>query len=271
MRLRALITAHAFSATLAMAGEGIVSLNVCADQYLLTTRARDHIRSLSYFADDPALSWQAQAAHGLPRNSGHGETLVRHPPAMVIAGRHDPRAKLDMLSQHGVKLAYITPWHGIAHGRDEIRAVTAALGVPLEGEALITRIDAALARAKGAAIRPATVLRLHRRGYVAPGDNLMADIIAATGLIDQGIQSGFQGGVLPVERIIALRPDYLVMNAGSADESDQGAALLAHPALAKLYPPDRRILIPALLSVCEGPSTPDLIDAVADAVRRTVR
>ena len=49
---------------------------------------------------------------------------------------------------------------------------------------------------------------------------------------------------------------------------DQGEALLAHPALAALYPPDRRILLPERLTVCGGPSLPEAIDWLASEARR---
>ena len=274
MRLRLILAAMlGLSAPMtgAAAAGGIVSLNVCADQYLLTMAGREPIRSLSLFAADRTLSWQAAAADGVVRNAGHGETILLDPPALVIAGQHDPRAKLELLSAKSIPVAAIVPWRSVAHGRDHIRTISAAIGDARAGEALIARIDAALDRARGAAARPATVIRLHRRGYVAPGDNLMADIIAATGLSDLGARAGFSGGVLPVERILALRPDYLIMNGQDAAVADQGAALLAHPALERLYPPEKRIIVPAILSVCEGPSTPALIDAVAHAVRNTVR
>jgi iron complex transport system substrate-binding protein len=49
---------------------------------------------------------------------------------------------------------------------------------------------------------------------------------------------------------------------------DQGSALLAHPALAELYPPERRIAMPERLTVCGGPSLPAALETLAGEARR---
>ena len=40
-------------------------------------------------------------------------------------------------------------------------------------------------------------------------------------------------------------------------------ALLAHPALVALFPPERRIALPERLTVCGGPSLPAALDWLA--------
>jgi iron complex transport system substrate-binding protein len=52
---------------------------------------------------------------------------------------------------------------------------------------------------------------------------------------------------------------------------DQGSALLWHPALLAAVPPERRLYVPANLTICGGPSTPFAIDAVAAEVRAKVK
>jgi iron complex transport system substrate-binding protein len=52
---------------------------------------------------------------------------------------------------------------------------------------------------------------------------------------------------------------------------DLGSAFLHHPSLLRALPPERRLTIPARLSLCGGPSTPVLIDTLAAEARAKVR
>ena len=48
----------------------------------------------------------------------------------------------------------------------------------------------------------------------------------------------------------------------------QGALYLTHPALQKLYPPARRIVLPARYTLCAGPSLVGAFDYLTDVVSR---
>ena len=65
---------------------------------------------------------------------------------------------------------------------------------------------------------------------------------------------GVTGGVVPLEKLIAAPPDYLLVSSLAPPAEDQGSSLLAHPALAARFPPERRIALPERLTVCGGPS-----------------
>src|SRR5262249_40951345 len=47
---------------------------------------------------------------------------------------------------------------------------------------------------------------------------------------------------------------------GDQRAEDQGSALLSHPVLAELYPPEKRIVLPDRLTVCGGPTLPAAFD-----------
>jgi iron complex transport system substrate-binding protein len=70
------------------------------------------------------------------------------------------------------------------------------------------------------------------------------------------------GGFVPLEKLIDMRPDYLVVSEALSIAEDQGQALLLHPAITRLYPLEKRLIIPDVLSICAGASTPALIDRV---------
>ena len=62
------------------------------------------------------------------------------------------------------------------------------------------------------------------------------------------------GGFLPLEKLLMLKPDYVVLKDAPREATDQGALYLTHPALRGAYPQDKRIRLPARYALCGGPS-----------------
>jgi iron complex transport system substrate-binding protein len=76
------------------------------------------------------------------------------------------------------------------------------------------------------------------------------------------------GGFVPLERLIMLHPDLLVLSSAIEVPHDQGSVYLTHPALAALYPPRRRIILPARYTLCGGPALIAGLDYLADELRK---
>jgi iron complex transport system substrate-binding protein len=175
-----------------------------------------------------------------------------------------------MLARLGYTVTLLPPARTVDQSIAQIRQVAAAVGHPERGEKLIAEIDAARTRARAAVADAALTAAVYqRRGYVTGSGTLTADLLATVGLIDGGGQlAGSIGGFVPLERIVAAPPDLIVVGTAAPRAEDQGSALLSHPALAGLYPPERRIVLPDRLTVCGGPSLPAAFDWLAAEARR---
>ena len=73
---------------------------------------------------------------------------------------------------------------------------------------------------------------------------------------------------MPLEKLIELQPDYLVMASLIEQPDGQGALYLTHPALRALYPPARRIVLPSRFTLCAGPSLIAAFDYLTEVVTR---
>ncbi len=258
---------------LAQAGEPrrVVSANLCADQLLLALADRDQIASLSPFATDPDISYLAAAAKGIDQNRGAVEDILRLESDLVLIGAYDSRYARALLEAKAVPFQVLAPWRDLDDGRAQIRALALSLGHSERGEALILAIDQALAAAIGTAPRPTSALVLERRGYVLGRGSLIQEILGLAGLRDGAAELGVGSqGFVSIERIVAGRPDYLVVSQASPEAGDQGQAFLTHPALAALFPPDRRLVVPDRLAICAGPSTPALVARIVAEIRAKV-
>ena len=68
--------------------------------------------------------------------------------------------------------------------------------------------------------------------------------------------------------IVRLRPDAILVSRDDGRAEDQGRAMLLHPAVQDLFPPERRIVIPERLSVCGGPMIAEAMNLLAAQIRR---
>lgn len=68
---------------------------------------------------------------------------------------------------------------------------------------------------------------------------------------------------MSLEEIVKLRPDAILVGRDDDRAEDQGRAMLLHPAIAALFPPERRILMSESLTVCGGPMLVEAIDGLA--------
>jgi iron complex transport system substrate-binding protein len=257
-------------AVLANAPQRIVSLNKCTDQLLVSLVDPSRIASVSPIAADD-FSFRPERLKNLAANSGRGESILLSNADLVLAGSFESHVRRQMLERQGFEVVTIDPWTHLADGREQIRMLSRRLEAESAGERLVAEINAALDRSHNIAAAPRTVLVLHRRGYTSGDESILAELLRHMGLRPYAEDLGLpHGGVVSLETLVANPPDYLLLSESNRDSMDEGSALLWHPALLAAVPPERRLYVPARLTICEGPATPFAIDALAAEVRAKV-
>jgi iron complex transport system substrate-binding protein len=269
---RAMTTAFVLSFALTQAAaerpRRVVSFNQCGDQLVLALADPDQIAGLSPYAADPSLSAVADRAKAYPRLDWQAESTIALQPDLVLIGQNDRPVTKHILRAQGLRLYEIALISDLDAARRQITEVAAVLGHPERGEKLLADLDAARARLH-AAPKPAfhTALLVNRGGYTAGAHSLAAALLAEAGLNPPlGSPPGY-GGYLALERLLVLRPDVIVLN-NLPRESDQGSYNLSHPALAALYPPQRRIVLPPRYTICGGAALVEAFDYLAELLTR---
>jgi iron complex transport system substrate-binding protein len=250
----------------------IVSINLCADELLVTLADPDQIADLSIYATDPTLSYVADAAKRFRHDAAEAETVIDLKPDLILAGRFTKRATREMLGRLGYRVELLDSVTSIDGSIAQIRRIAALVGHRDRGEALVAKIEAARTRAEAKAAtlkeRP-TAAVYQRRGYVTGAETLTGELLSLAGFVNvAGDLTGKTGGFVPLEKIVATPPDMIVVSTAVARAQDQGSALLAHPALAALFPPDKRVALPDKLTACGGASLPEAIDWLSAAAER---
>ena len=154
-------------------------------------------------------------------------------------------------------------------GIAQIREIAKLLGHPERGEALIAEIEAARRRL-AAAPRPksSSAMLVGNSGYTVGPESLAGALLREAGLAaPPGAPAGY-GGYVPLEKLIMLRPDFLVMTNVIETPDGQGALYLTHPAMRALYPPEKRIVLPGRFTMCAGQSLVAALDYLTDVLTK---
>ena len=240
----------------ATAHPAIVSLNPCTDAILAEVADPAQILAISHYSKDPrSSSMDARLASALPATRGTVEEVLALKPDLILGSTFIDPATASAYKRLGLRLETLGMASTIEASRDQIRQVARLSGHPDRGEALIARIDSALAAAAPPpGTRPIPTV-VWQSGGMVPGDGtLIADLLRRTGYVNFAAARGLgQADLLPLERMLADPPE-LILVAGQTAETGKGDdRVLSHPALKALKTTQRATLNPKLL-YCGGPT-----------------
>ncbi len=270
--LTGLLFFFAVAPALADAPRRVVSFNLCADQLVVALADSDQIAALSPYARDRNLSVVAERARQFPTLDWSAESTIALGPDLVLVGPNDRRETRRMLTAFNIPIADIALVTDIAAARTQIITVANMLGHPERGEAMVRALDAArgrLAAVAAARTTPRTALVVERGGYVEGPQSLVSTLLTEAGLPPPpGGPAGY-GGYMSLETLLVTRPDILVLKDPPLQAEDQGALFFTHPAVAKLYPRDRRIALLTRYTLCGGPALIEALDYLSDVLSRS--
>jgi iron complex transport system substrate-binding protein len=226
----------------------IVSLNPCSDAILVEVADPAQIRALSAYSRDPAsASLMPGVAARFASTHGTIEEVIALHPDVVIDGAFVAPATAAAYRRLGLRLATIGTQRSVADAIRDVRQLAALAGHRDRGEALVWRIEAALAAAAPPAGHPPVEAVLWEWGGIVAGSGtLTGELLERTGFANLPARQGYrQADNYPIERLIA-HPPRLLLTVGDD-------RMLHHPALAALSH-TLRADFPAGLLYCGGPT-----------------
>lgn len=227
----------------------IVSLNVCADQYLIALADPGQIAALSSNARDPELSAAADRARDYRTLRRASEEVLAIQPDLIVGFPVGPNSVAGAPPGRWTTLGLASA-DSYAAILDQIRLVARAVGHPERGEALIRAMNRDLA-ALPKARRAGVAAYYQRRGYMTGTGTLVDDLMHRAGLTNLAAKLGKPAlAQVSLEEMVAARPDWLIVESGSERVVDQGTEMLQHPILKTIA----RIRLPQSWTVCGGPA-----------------
>lgn len=191
----------------ASAGPRVMSLDQCADQYVLALATRPSIVGLSPRAGARDSFLQAQSL-GLPRRRASSEAVLAADPQLVVAYWGGDARLSTLLARRGIAVVRIGEASSFDGVRANVRRVAAALRQPARGEAVIARMDTHLAAAQGA-WGARSALYLTPSGFTAGPGTMVDAILTGAGLSDAAAHHGY--GPVSMEHLVIDPPSALVL------------------------------------------------------------
>ncbi|TGX50184.1 ABC transporter substrate-binding protein [Sphingomonas gei] len=213
-------------------GGGIVSLNPCADAMLVELVPPARIAAISHYSRDPGASSIApDVAARYRTNNGTAEEIIALRPDLAIIDSFASVSTREALARAGVKTLTLGWASTIEDSKKQVRELAAALNARPAGDAMVARIDGAIAAAR--TDRPPLSALLWIGGNTVNGSGTLLDeMMVKAGFSDHAAHYGLQGtGYLPIEHVVAdpprvmLVPDEAGRDAGSRAAQMRGWAL----------------------------------------------
>jgi iron complex transport system substrate-binding protein len=192
-----------------------LSVDNCADQYLLALAEREQIVAVSQDAQQE-FSYHADIAKGLPRVHSTSEELIALAPDIVISSWGWPAQDRRLPEQYGVEFVQIQFGHTPKVITENLRQISVALKRPQVAESIILQMEQRLVRARQRAEKIVATANL-TAAYITPSgttsgsDTLMGSIMHMAGLRNVVAEHGYAGWrYLDLEQLVSDDPDILV-------------------------------------------------------------
>lgn len=245
----------------------IVSLNMCVDGMLVELVSHDRIVALSHYARDPQRSTISDIAQRLPITYETAEEVVALRPDLVLTSRHSAIATRNALKRVGIRFELFDVPQTIADSLEQVRQVGRLLGAEREGEAMVARIEQALAAARlPAGEEPLTAAVYQPGGLSAGANTVIGELMQLTGLQNVAARYGVDSyRPLPLEVLASAPPDVLLVGETTPGSGLRAERIVRHRVLRALESQMTQEVFPARLLFCAGPTMIDAASALARA------
>ncbi|MBD0426065.1 ABC transporter substrate-binding protein [Aquisalinus flavus] len=181
----------------------IVSLDYCADQYVLALAGREDILALSPYAEED-YSYLREEASGLAKVRPVAEDVLALKPDLIVRSYGGGPQAAESFEKAGIPVVQI----GYAATLADVPAVLEQASADLQAEekgAEISRDYRARLNAIVPQAKPRTVLYMTSGGVTTGPGTMIDEMFAAAGLVNFETRPGWHA--LPLERLAQEQPD----------------------------------------------------------------
>ena len=237
----------------------IVSLDYCADQYVLKLAPREHILAVSPDAEK-TFSYMQGSAKGLRQIRPRAEDVLVLQPDLVVrsyGGGPNVTAFVERMGTPVLQIGFASDLNAV---KDTIATVAEGLGQPDRGSAVIAEMDARLAALRAL---PDTLSALYMTpaGVTSGPGTLVHEMLHAAGLVNFQQEPGWRS--LPLERLAREQPDLVAAVIWGATNHDDNWSAARHP-IARQQLRERSVVsLEGAWVACGGWFLLDAIEALA--------
>jgi iron complex transport system substrate-binding protein len=241
----------------------IVSLDYCADQFVLALADREQVAALSVGSrrDD---SYFRNRARGMRQTRGTLEEVLALRPDLVVRNWGGPWDAEHVYARFNVPVLQVGDTPDFAAARADLLDAATVLGHPERGAAIARDLDTRIARL-ATHRTDAPVMYLSGGGAVAGNGTMMDAVIAAAG--GRNIRTEASWQVLPLERMVQTPPALIALGFFDTSRDRVNAwSPSRHPTLRRALAHARTVHLPPATIACEAWYAVDAAEAIAAAL-----
>lgn len=225
----------------------IVSLNPCTDAILAELTGPEQVLAISHYSHDPrASSMDIAKAREFRATGGTVEEVLALHPQIAVVSTYTPAPVIAALEGAGISVVGFGIAQSVEDSTGQIRDLAVIAGRIERGDALIARIERALADARPPSGRRVRALLWQPGGIVAGRQSLVAELLDRTGFANHAASEGLeQADYIALEQVLAAPPEVLLLAGSEVGQR--------HPVLEQLSQTRRADFDPSLL-YCGGPT-----------------
>ncbi|NOX95892.1 MAG: ABC transporter substrate-binding protein [Alphaproteobacteria bacterium] len=238
----------------------VVSLDYCADQYVLKLLDRDQILAVSPYADSTS-SYMREAAKGIAQVRSLAEDVLVLKPDLIVrsyGGGQNAQIFFEKAGIPVVQLGYAGDIDGI---RTVLREAAVGLNAVDRAETIISEMDQRLLVLKQSA-DDKTALYMTPGGVTSGPGSLIHEMLIAAGLSNFQQEPGWRA--LPLERLAYEQPDMIAAAFFDSKANNVDAWTAArHPIARKQMAELETVYLQGAWTACGGWFLVDAIEALA--------
>ncbi len=249
------------AAQAAAPAQRIVSLDYCADQYVLKMVEREHILALSPDAAKP-FSYMHEQAAGISTVRPLAENVLILKPDLVVRSYGGGPNADGFFKRAGIPVLNL----GWAQDFNDIKTLTRdmakGLGVPEKGEDIVRDMETRL-MAIEKQTPTKTALYVTPGGVTSGAGSLVHEIIQAAGYDNFQTQSGWRE--LPLETLAYTKPDLIAAAFyDSEDHKNNAWSSARHPIITRQLAEQPTVNLEGAWMSCSGWWMVDAVEALAN-------
>ena len=246
----------------------VISVDYCADQFVLALVEPTHILALSKEAQSP-FSFYAERAAGIPFTHGSTEDILMRRPDISVRQWVGTPATDTLLNRAGVKSIPIgfasTPEDNFGNLLD----FASKIGQQTAAQAFINKRRALIKQLEGKTKSKAKALYVTPGGFSAGTGTFVNDIINLAGFQTMADTYGQVGWApLPLEAMIKTPPDVIIASFFDLTTLRSRWSASNHPLIHKLFDTIPVIEVPSRYLSCSGLFAADAAAYIRDDARK---
>lgn len=238
----------------------IVSLDYCADQYLLKLAPREHILAVSPDAEK-TFSYMRGSAKGLRQIRPRAEDVLVLQPDLVVRSYGGGPNVTAFVERMGTPVLQIGFTDDLDDVRDTITAVAEGLGQQTRGAQVIAEMDARLAALRALSDTP-EALYMTPAGVTSGPGTLVHEMLHAAGLANFQQEPGWRS--LPLERLAREQPDLVAAVFWGATNHYDSWSAARHPIARRQLRERPVVSLQGAWTACGGWFLLDAVEALAE-------